>query len=370
MVVGSKMNEAFWKGKKVFLTGHTGFKGSWFSIWLKSLGAQLTGYSLLPPTKPSLFEIAKVKECMTSIEGNILDLENFKKVIEKYKPEIIIHMAAQSLVHKSYENPHETYMTNVMGTVNLFEAVRQTKGIKVVVNVTSDKCYENKEQNIGYKEEDPMGGFDPYSSSKGCAELVTAAYRNSFFNLKDFSKHGVAISSVRAGNVIGGGDWASDRLIPDMVRAIFDSKALKIRNPNATRPWQHVLEPLSGYMLLAEKLWDEGPKYSETWNFGPNDSDIKPVSWVVERFIELWKDKVKWEMDNNSKPHEAQILKLDISKAKKKLNWQPKWNIESALEKTVSWYRAYKENKNMSEFSLAQIKEYVGAFHEMPKMGV
>ena len=362
MVTDPTNNKELWKDKKVLLTGHTGFKGSWLSIWLKKLGVELIGYSLPPPTNPSLFEIAKVKEGMTSIEGDTRDLENLKKTIEKYKPEIIIHMAAQSLVHKSYENPHETYMTNIMGTVNLFEAVRmtQSKSVKVVINVTSDKCYENKEQNIGYKEEDPMGGYDPYSSSKGCAELVTAAYRRSFFNPTDFSKHGVAVASVRAGNVIGGGDWASDRLIPDLVRSIFNSKTLKIRNPNATRPWQHVLEPVSAYMYLAEKLWHEGQKYSEGWNFGPNDTDIKPVSWVVEYFIKLWKDKVQWEVDSGSKskPHEAQVLSLDISKAKKKLNWQPKWNIESALEKTVNWYKAYGDKKDMNEFSLSQIKEY------------
>lgn len=365
MVTGSKINKTFWRDKKVLLTGHTGFKGSWLSMWLKHLSVELIGYSLLPPTKPSLFEIAKVKDGMISIEGNILDLENLKKVIEKYKPEIIIHMAAQSLVHKSYENPHETYMTNVMGTVNLFEAVRMTKSVKALINVTSDKCYENKEQNISYKEEDRVGGYDPYSSSKGCAELITAAYRNSFFK-----KNNVAVASVRAGNVIGGGDWASDRLIPDIVRTIFDSKTLKIRNPNAIRPWQYVLEPLRAYMLLSERLWHEGEKYSEAWNFGPNDSDIKPVLWVLEHFISLWKDKVKWEIDKETKPHEAQLLKLDISKAKKRLNWQPRWNIECALEKTVNWYKAYKEKKDMSEFSLAQIKEYVGAFHEMPKIGV
>ena len=358
MVESSKRNVNFWSGKKVFLTGHTGFKGSWLSIWLKNLGTQLVGYSLLPPTKPSLFEIAKVQDGMVSIEGNILDLQYLQKTISNHKPEILIHMAAQSLVHRSYENPVETYSTNVIGTVNVLEAVRQTSNIKVVINITSDKCYENKVQEAGYKEEDPPGGYDPYSSSKGCAELVTSAYRRSFFNTKDYSNHGVALASARAGNVIGGGDWASDRLIPDIIRSIFDSKTLKIRNPNATRPWQHVLEPLSAYLLLAEKLWTEGPKYAEAWNFGPDDSDIKPVSWIVENFILKWGEKVKWVFDTDQKLHEAQLLKLDCTKAKEKLGWQPHWDINRALEKTASWYKTLKEKKDMKEFTLSQIEEY------------
>lgn len=358
MVADFKINAKFWKDKKILLTGHTGFKGSWMSIWLKSLGVDLIGYSLLPPTKPSLFEIANVKEGMISIEGNVLDFENFKKTIEKYKPEIIIHMAAQSLVHYSYLNPQSTYATNVMGTVNLLEAVRQTGKVKVVLNITSDKCYENKNQEVGYKEEDPMGGYDPYSSSKGCAELVTSAYLRSFFNPNEYSKHGIAVASARAGNVIGGGDWASNRLIPDIVRTIFNATTLKIRNPNAIRPWQHVLEPLSGYLLLVEKLWEGGAKYSEAWNFGPDDTDVKPVNWIVEKFIKLWGENVKREIDSNEKPHETQLLKLDCTKAKTKLNWKPKWDIDKALEKTADWYKALKEKNDMRDFSLSQIKEY------------
>lgn len=355
------IDSGFWKSKKVLLTGHTGFKGAWLSIWLKSLNVELVGYSLLPPTSPSLFETANVANGMTSIIGDILDFENFKSVVKKHKPEIVIHMAAQSLVHESYKKPLETYATNIMGTVNILEAIRQVGNVKVIVNVTSDKCYENKEQEKGYLEEDKLGGYDPYSSSKGCAELVTSSYRNSFFNfnpLKDFSGHGVALASARAGNVIGGGDWASDRIIPDIIRAIFNSKSLKIRNPNAKRPWQHVLEPLSGYMLLTEKLWHEGKKYASPWNFGPEDADIKPVSWIVEYFNENWGDKFSWEIDKDEKPHETQCLKLDATKAKTKLGWKPKWNIETALDKTVKWYRAFKDKKDICEFTLSQIKEY------------
>ena len=358
----NKSTISFWKGKSVLLTGHTGFKGSWLSLWLNSLGANLIGYSLPPPTKPSLFEIANVKDRMISIEANILDFEKLKEIIKKYKPEIVIHMAAQSLVHSSYTSPRETYETNVMGTVNVFEVIRQLGGVKVILNVTSDKCYENKEQEKGYKEEEAMGGYDPYSSSKGCAELVTSAYRNSFFNPQDFSKHGIALASARAGNVIGGGDWAAHRLIPDIVRTIFNPVPLKIRNPSAIRPWQHVLEPLSSYMLLIEKLWEEGPKYAEAWNFGPNGSDIRSVSWIVENFIKLWGEEIKFEIDSKAKPHETQCLKLDCSKAKKKLGWQPQMNIETALKKTANWYKELKDKKDMNKFTLSQIKEYSGSF--------
>ena len=362
MVVNSKIDLSFWKGKNVLLTGHTGFKGSWLSIWLMKSGANVIGYSLDPPTKPNLFELAKVADGMISIKSNILDFENLKNVIKKYKPEIIIHMAAQSLVHHSYTNPHETFATNIMGTVNLFEVIRQLGNVKVVLNITSDKCYENKEQTKGYSETDTLGGYDPYSSSKGCAELITTAFRQSFFNPNEFSKHETLIASARAGNVIGGGDWASNRLIPDIVRALFDSKDLTIRNPQATRPWQHVLEPLSAYMLLIEKLWKEGPKYAEAWNFGPDDSDIKQVSWVVEHFIKKWGEKVNWKFDSKETPHETQYLKLDCSKAKTKLGWHQHWNIETAIEKTVEWYKALKEKKDMNEVTLSQVKEYEKKF--------
>lgn len=358
MVSSLKDRTNFWNGKRVLLTGHTGFKGSWLSIWLKNLGVELIGYSLEPPTKLNMFEIAKVESGMTSIKGDVLDLEYLKSVVKKYKPEIVIHMAAQSLVHYSYSKPQKTFATNVMGTVNLFETIREIKGVKVFINVTSDKCYENKEQDKGYCESDPMGGYDPYSSSKGCAELITSAYRNSFFNLENFSKHATAIASVRAGNVIGGGDWSSDRLIPDIIKAIFDSKTLKIRNPQAVRPWQHVLEPLNAYLLLIEKLWDEGPKYSEAWNFGPDDCDIKSVSWIVKRFIELWGEKVNFVFDSSGKLHETQCLKLDCTKARTKLGWSQKWDINTALEKTVEWYRSLKEKEDMNAFTISQIKQY------------
>ena len=273
------VNSAFWKDKRVLLTGHTGFKGSWLSLWLQSMGAQVTGYALAPPSNPSLFDVAEVGKGMTSIIGDIGDLERLRAVFAEHKPEIVIHMAAQALVRYSYVEPVETYSTNVMGTVNLLEAVRGTDSVRAVVNVTSDKCYENREWVWGYRENEAMGGFDPYSNSKGCAELVTAAYRNSYFHPGQYKEHGVAIASGRAGNVIGGGDWADDRLIPDIMRAITQGKPVNIRNPHAIRPWQHVLEPLSGYLLLAQKLFEDGPAYAEGWNFGPNDEDAKPVQW-------------------------------------------------------------------------------------------
>ena len=359
-MVASLNKNNFWKGKTVLLTGHTGFKGSWLSMWLKKLGANLIGYSLQPSTEPNLFELIEVSEGMISIEGNIHNFESLKNIFKKYKPEIVIHMAAQSLVSYSYKFPVETYMTNVMGTVNLFEAVRQTGGVKVIVNVTSDKCYENKERMAGYKEDEPMGGHDPYSSSKGCAELVTSAYRRSFFSSSDFSKHNTAIASARAGNVIGGGDWAEDRLIPDIVRGVLAGQKIKIRNPKSMRPWQHVLEPLSGYLTLAEKLWVDGPKYSEAWNFGPDEKEDKPVSYIVENFLKLWGDKAEWEIDKKEENrfHEANYLKLDCSKAKTKLQWIPVWKTDTALEKTAQWYKAFKEKDDLQKLTLSQINQY------------
>ncbi len=285
-VEGVEVSPAFWKGKRVLVTGHTGFKGSWLSLWLQSMDAQVVGYALAPPTNPSLFEVAEVAKGMTSIIGDIRDLEHLRRVFAEHKPEIVIHMAAQPLVRYSYIEPVETYSTNVMGTVNLLEAVRSTGSVKAVVNVTSDKCYENREWVWGYRENEAMGGYDPYSNSKGCAELVTSAYRNSYFHPEKYGTHGVAIASGRAGNVIGGGDWAGDRLIPDIVRAIMQGKPVNIRSPHAIRPWQHVLEPLSGYLVLAQKLYEEGAAYAEGWNFGPNDEDAKPVQWIVEKLTQ------------------------------------------------------------------------------------
>ena len=353
------VNTTFWQGKKVLLTGHTGFKGSWLSIWLQSMSAQVVGYALAPPTKPSLFELAYVAKGMTSIIGDIRDIPHLHRVFDEFQPEIVIHMAAQSLVRYSYLQPVETYSINVMGIVNLLEAVRVTKSVKAVVNVTSDKCYENREWAWGYRENEAMGGFDPYSSSKGCAELVTAAYRNSYFNSAKYRDHGVAIASARAGNVIGGGDWAEDRLIPDVMRAISEAKPVNIRNPHAIRPWQHVLDPLSGYLLLAEKLYTEGASYAEGWNFGPNEQDVKHVQWIVEKLTQSWGEGASWELDGGDHPHEAHYLKLDCSKAKSRLDWSSRWSLAKALEKIVEWHHRERKGENLRSVTLAQINDYL-----------
>ncbi|MBU0620416.1 MAG: CDP-glucose 4,6-dehydratase [Gammaproteobacteria bacterium] len=355
---GVEVNATFWRGKKVFMTGHTGFKGGWLSLWLQSMGAQVTGFALLPPTIPSLFEVADVAQGMTSIIGDIREAESLAKAVREAAPEIVIHMAAQPLVRYSYANPVETYSTNVMGTVHLLEAVRQTPSVRAVVNVTSDKCYDNKEWVWGYRENEAMGGFDPYSNSKGCAELVASAYRNSFFNPEKYHEHKVALASVRAGNVIGGGDWAADRLIPDILRAISDNKPVVIRSPHAIRPWQHVLEPLSGYLLLAEKLYEQGIAYAEGWNFGPNDEDAKPVQWIVERLTEQWGDGASWLLDGGEHPHEAHYLKLDCSKARMRLEWQPRWHLDHTLEMIVTWQQAWLAKQDMRSFTLKQIEQY------------
>ena len=353
------IDTSFWAGKVVFLTGHTGFKGGWLSLWLQALGAKVTGYSLPPPTNPSLFEVARVADGMTSIEGDIRDLARLAAVMAECQPEIVIHMAAQPLVRYSYQNPVETYSTNVMGTVNLLEAVRQVNSVKVVINITSDKCYDNREWIWGYRENEPMGGYDPYSSSKGCAELVAAAYRNSYFNPKEFDRHGVALASVRAGNVIGGGDWAEDRLIPDIMRAIIQRKPVLIRNPHAIRPWQHVLEPLSGYLLLAQKLWEDGAAYGEGWNFGPNDEDAKQVLWIVECLTRIWGEGASWALDGGDHPHEAHYLKLDCSKAKARLGWHPKWELAQTVEKIVEWHKAMEQGEDMKTKTLDQISQFM-----------
>jgi len=354
------MNAEFWCGKRVLLTGHTGFKGSWLSLWLQSMDAQVVGYALAPPTEPSLFEVAGVGAGMTSVIGDIRDLEHLRAVFAEHKPEIVIHMAAQPLVRYSYAEPVETYSTNVMGTVNLLEAVRGTPGVKAVVNVTTDKCYENREWAWGYRENEAMGGYDPYSSSKGCAELVTAAYRNSFFNSATFNvKHSTAIASARAGNVIGGGDWAEDRLIPDIMRAITQGRSVTIRNPHAIRPWQHVLEPLSGYLKLAQKLYEEGAAYAEGWNFGPNDEDAKPVQWIVEQLTQSWGEGASWLLDGGEHPHEAHYLKLDCSKAKGRLDWHPRWHLDEALKRIVDWQKQYLYGRDMRAVTIEQIDLYL-----------
>jgi len=352
------MSPEFWPGKRVFLTGHTGFKGSWLSLWLQQLGADVTGYALSPPTNPSLFEVARVGEGMRSIIADIRDAEALAKAMRDAQPDIVIHMAAQPLVRYSYRAPVETYATNVMGTVHLLEAVRQTDTVRAVVIVTSDKCYENKEWPWGYRENEPMGGYDPYSNSKGCSELVTAAYRNSYFNPAKHCEHGVAVGSGRAGNVIGGGDWAQDRLIPDILRAIEAGRPVHIRSPHAIRPWQHVLEPLSGYLALAEKLFAEGPAYAEGWNFGPADEDAKPVQWIVERLTQSWGEGASWELDANPQPHEAHYLKLDCSKAKAKLDWHPKWQLSATLAGIVEWQKAMLNRADMKAFTCGQISQY------------
>lgn len=348
----------FWKNKKVFITGHTGFKGSWLCLWLHYFGAEITGYALKPPTNPSLFELCKVDKLVTSIIADVRDGESLSKAMSAASPEIVIHMAAQPLVRESYKNPIETYSINVMGTINLLEAVRNCKSVKSVINVTTDKCYENKEWPWGYRENEPMGGYDPYSNSKACAELVTSSYRNSFFNAKDYNNHRVGLASARAGNVIGGGDWATDRLIPDCVRALLADERIIIRNPNAIRPWQHVLEPLSGYMVLAQKLYANGPRYAEGWNFGPNDNDAKPVEWIVKKMCAKWGQNASYEIDSGEHPHEANYLKLDCSKAKTELNWFPKWDLQQAIDKVIEWVQAYKDNKEITEICLNQIEEY------------
>lgn len=351
------MNNKFWEGKRVLITGHTGFKGSWLSLWLQSKGVHTIGYSLPPPTSPSLFEVARVAEGMSSLTGDIRDLEYLRSVIAEYKPEIVIHMAAQSLVRFSYDNPVDTYSTNVMGTVNVLEAARQSDSVKVVLIITSDKCYENKGWVWGYREGDPMGGHDPYSSSKGCAELVTSAYCRSYFS-NNCSGHGVAVATTRAGNVVGGGDWAPDRLIPDIMNAFMENRPPVIRYPNAIRPWQHVLEPLRGYLQLAERLWNQEKELSGAWNFGANDNDSRSVSWVADHLTNLWGGAARWEKDSSQHLHEAACLKLDCSKAKSLLGWSPKLDLTTTLEWIVEWYRAYLQYKNMRLVTEAEISRF------------
>lgn len=349
----------FWQGKRVFITGHTGFKGSWLCLWLHELGATVTGYSLEPPTEPNLFDLCRVDKIVKTVIADVRDLKALSREMNQASPDIVFHMAAQPLVRDSYKIPVETYAINVMGTVSLLEAIRSTKSVKAVINVTTDKCYENKETTQGYRENDRLGGYDPYSNSKACSELITAAYRSSYFNPEDYaSSHGVAIASARAGNVIGGGDWAADRIIPDCVRAFLRTEPLLIRNPNAVRPWQHVLEPLSGYLMLAQKLYQDGPRYSGAWNFGPSDSDAKSVEWLVTRLCAKWGTGASYMIEEGNHPHEANCLKLDCSKAKSELGWHPRWGLDREIESIVEWTKAYQENRDLTQVCFKQIEEY------------
>jgi len=346
------VNAQFWRGRRVFVTGHTGFKGSWLTLWLKALGAEVAGFALPAPTSPSLFRIARVAEGIAHTEGDVRDARALHAALVNFQPEVVLHLAAQPLVRASYADPVGTYATNVMGVVHLLEAVRCAGTVRAVVNVTTDKCYENREWLWGYREDEAMGGHDPYSSSKGCAELVTAAWRRSFL-------HGsVALATARAGNVIGGGDWAADRLVPDMLKAFEHGAPVTIRNPHATRPWQHVLEPLAGYLMLAERLLTDGQAFAEGWNFGPADDDAKPVGWIVERLTALWGDGARWRLDGSAHPHEAHLLKLDCSKARQRLNWTPRWPLDQALQRIVRWHQAWMARADMRAHCLQDIAHY------------
>lgn len=351
------MTPQFWEGKRVFLTGHTGFKGSWLSLWLESLGAQLKGYALTPLTVPALFSVARVAEGMESEIGDIRNLTTLSASMAAFKPDIVIHMAAQPLVRLSYREPIETYAVNVMGTAHVLESARYVETVRCIVCVTSDKCYENQERESGYREDEPMGGHDPYSSSKGCAELVISAYRRSFFSARESP----GLASARAGNVIGGGDWADDRLIPDILRSFEKAMPVVIRNPHATRPWQHVLEPLTGYLTLAEALWHGGHEFAEAWNFGPSDEDAWPVQQIVERMVQRWGEGARWKLDGREHPHEASSLKLDHAKAKTRLGWDPRWDLDVALARTADWHREWLQSKDMRAACLKEIADYTAA---------
>ncbi|MBI3715403.1 MAG: CDP-glucose 4,6-dehydratase [Betaproteobacteria bacterium] len=350
---------AIWSGRKVLLTGHTGFKGGWLALWLQHMGADILGYSLAPPTLPNMYEVAEVGKGMRTVFGDIRDLDKLSKQVAEFGPEIVFHLAAQSLVRPSYTDPVGTYGTNVMGTVNVLEAVRATSSVKAVVVVTSDKCYENKEWAWGYRESDPLGGFDPYSNSKGCAEFVTAAYRQSFFSRKHAGGRNLPVASARAGNVIGGGDWATDRLVPDFVRAMTREESIRIRNPHAQRPWQHVLEPLSGYIRLAERLLgSDARKYASAWNFGPDDVDTITVAEVVKKLTARWGPRATFTIDTGDQPHEASFLKLDCAKARMLLGWRPSLDVDTALDWTVEWHKAMSAGANMRNFSSTQIARF------------
>lgn len=364
------LDRAFWKGRRVLVTGHTGFKGSWLSLWLDALGAKVTGYALDPPTQPSLYVQAKVADLVPTITADVRDFSRLKAAIGDARPDVVIHMAAQSVVRRGYDDPIETYSSNVMGTVHVLEAVRQLKRPCAVVNVTSDKCYENREWIWGYRENERMGGRDPYSNSKGCAELVTEAFRQSFFPPEDCGRHGVALASARAGNAVGGGDWTSNQLIPDLMRAFIAGRPCLIRNPSAIRPWQFVLEPLRGYLMLAERLAEDAPAFASGWNFGPADADAKPVSWIADTLARSWGGDAAWLQDGASHPREAHFLKLDASRAKAGLDWQPLLPLEHALEWIVEWYAACHSASDLRRLTQEQIERYESLSHAATPGGV
>ncbi len=347
------MNREFWHGKRVFLTGHTGFKGSWLTVWLRSMGAEVTGYSLAPPTDPSLFVEARVEDGIRSIEGDVRDAAQLAGTMAESGAEIVLHLAAQSLVRRGYAEPLETYTTNVAGTASVLDAVRSSDQVRVVVSCTSDKCYENREWDRGYREDDRLGGKDPYSNSKACAELVTDAFRRSYFASGE-----VAVASVRSGNVIGGGDWATDRLLPDLIGGLLRGEPVAIRSPEAVRPWQHVLDPLHGYLTLAERLWDDGAVFAEAWNFGPEESDARPVRWIADRIVEMWGGDAAWRLDDEVHPPEATYLRLDCGKAKERLGWRPLVTLDGALAWLVAWYREQHAGADARRLTESRIAEY------------
>jgi CDP-glucose 4,6-dehydratase len=352
------MTNDFWNGKNVFITGHTGFKGSWLCLWLQRLGANITGFALEPPTNPNLFTLASVHTGMHSVTGDVRNGDALTSAMREARPDIVLHLAAQTVVRYSYDHPVETYQTNVIGTVNLLEAVRAVDSVRAVVNVTTDKCYENKEWHWGYREDEQLGGHDPYSNSKACSELVTAAYRASYFPRDEYARHRVGIATGRAGNVLGGGDWTSDQLTPDIMRACMEHRSVMIRNPRSTRPWQFVLEPLSGYLSAAEAAYTDGANFSEAWNFGPADDDAQPVGRIVETLTRLWGGDARWETDGSVHPHEAGSLKLDSSKAKARLGWRPRYRLDTTLECVVEWYKAYAAGADVRHLTESHIARY------------
>ncbi len=343
----------FWSGKRVLVTGHTGFKGAWLCIWLRELGAVVSGFSMKPTTSPALYDLAKVGETISSHIGDIRSESAIRQAIQSAEPEIVIHMAAQPLVQASYADPVKTYATNVMGTVHVLQAAREVESVKAVINVTSDKCYENREWVWAYRESDAMGGYDPYSSSKGCAELITSAYRRSFF-----TDTGIALASARSGNVIGGGDWSAGRIVPDLFRAVETGNPVDIRNPKAIRPWQHVLEPLSGYLILAQKLLEDRSRYAEAWNFGPSEDSAIPVQELARRLLNLLESEAGWRSSSQASPHESQLLRLDISRARHGLGWEPLWSIDDTLEKVAEWHRGWLSNVDIESLCIRQIDAY------------